>query len=780
MSQEFNHSAETLWGFFSVPGRGFYVPYYQRNYSWGKDQAEKLATDIFSGVRRTITKPNNSVFLGTVILHEEKQVKVGNHTDVPNILTKVHNVVDGQQRITSIALFACALLSQVNKMATQLCTINGETDYLKILQEELNNQKPELEEFFSIEVKKTGAEPPRKPVIIRAGDVNANPVSDQWTLNGKPSSYYRSNTSQFLSDYILGNQLEDIRKEKKIEQVLSTFEDVIKSELQDVDQVFVRDLISCSLRDNNSLYNFISYPPDMQELDILNDYDREVVLSSIVLLAACSFFKNSCNFVVIECLDLELAFDMFQSLNATGTPLTAFEVFKPKLVKDYQQRYTSTVKHYVDRIERVFDLETRPGDKQDLTAKVLVASALNYSGEAVGKRFSDIRDWLLSNQPGPDDDLAIPFIRCIADQADYHASFVKPNKPSKGSNKFKLVTELERFGVPKSESDITALCIYYLKDANHQFAHSVISLFFSKLLAASDDRDNLAAASDEFVKVVKATAAFFTLWMGAVHSKFPDSEYRLLFDQKSRNISVKFGSENQSVDFVIKHFRQALTRKGVFDTESADKSKKLWVSLAKNNTWYTRKAVCRFALFVASHDAAPSIAPGEEGLIVDGKSDSYPMLTCKKWYSREYEVIEHIATRDRPKSIKFENYFDSSIYPGNYSIVDRLGNLTLLSNRVNASIYSEWPDKVFYYWSLTSPNQAAKSPSAAELKEKLLIQKLPPQLASLSSNSSYLAPIAPLAYRGSEGLAFDKDFIDLRSENLCTRVYDKLLTWLQA
>jgi uncharacterized protein with ParB-like and HNH nuclease domain len=74
VAQPFKHDAASLHDFFSQGGRGFYVPYYQRNYSWDEENATKLIEDIFSSIKRTLTKPNNSIYLGTVILHDEKNV----------------------------------------------------------------------------------------------------------------------------------------------------------------------------------------------------------------------------------------------------------------------------------------------------------------------------------------------------------------------------------------------------------------------------------------------------------------------------------------------------------------------------------------------------------------------------------------------------------------------------------------------------------------------------------------------------------------------------------
>src|SRR5687768_9349541 len=115
MAQSFTPSADTLYSFFSQPGRAFYIPHYQRNYSWDQENADKLVGDIFSGIMRTLTKPQNTIFLGTVILHDEKNITVGTHIDTPNLLTRIANVVDGQQRIASIAMLACVLSSRIQR-----------------------------------------------------------------------------------------------------------------------------------------------------------------------------------------------------------------------------------------------------------------------------------------------------------------------------------------------------------------------------------------------------------------------------------------------------------------------------------------------------------------------------------------------------------------------------------------------------------------------------------------------------------------------------------------
>lgn len=784
MAQPFKHDAASLLDFFAQSGRGFYVPYYQRNYSWDEENATKLIEDIFSSIKRTLTKPENSIFLGTVILHDEKNVQTGVHSDTPNLLTKVANVVDGQQRITSIAMLACVIAEQISQTVPKLKALAGSATEFDALATELTDELPKLRKFFSVEIEKTGAQPALKPKIIRAGDVSANPVSDQWTLSGDINNFYRSNTSSFLSNFIAGIAINAIPTDERVGSVLRVFQEKISEEIQTADVRLASGLLSANGVADGSLKSFMAYPPTWSNIDALLPEEQSVYFGGMLLLAVCSFLKNSCHLVVIECLDLGLAFDMFQSLNATGTPLTAFEVFKPQIVKAWGTGYSTAIKPQVDRIEKVFETESNSSDKEELTDKVIVSSALVFNGLERSRRFSEERDWLTdslekSMAAGVPTQKSTDFVTSIADQAEYFLTFVKPRRSPKNSASFGLCNHLMTMGLTPQQADRAGLCVFYLKDAGHQFAHAVLSVFYAKLLRSQSNAASKIAAAAEFVAVCEATAAFFTLYMGAQQGRFPDSDYRALFQSTAGNISVANGAANQTVTFVKAAFRQALANQKVYDAADAVAARQIWVDLAKENAWYSRKAVCRFALFASAHDAAPDIAAGSEGFFTDGMANSADLLSSRVWHSSSYEVIEHVATRDQPSSIKFAAHFDASIYPGNYSIVDKIGNLTLLSGPVNSSIYSEWPDKVFYYWNLTTPGATAAGLTGAALAASLGIGTVPPSLSTLVAASNYQSHLAPLAFRGQGGHRWDAAFIARRSEHLCQRVFDKLDAWLR-
>ena len=203
----------------------------------------------------------------------------------------------------------------------------------------------------------------------------------------------------------------------------------------------------------------------------------------------------------------------------------------------------------------------------------------------------------------------------------------------------------------------------------------------------------------------------------------------------------------------------------------------MWLQNAPIKLGYGRRNVCRFALVLASHDMAPDLSPGNEGNIVKGRLGSSTYLTCERWYSPELEVLEHIANQEMPKSPYKYSPPSSDLYPGDTSIVDRIGNLTLWSRSANSSTYPEWPDKCLYYSSLTllTPTTSA---NIADLKQKLGINNVPPGLVSIVNASQYLPHLAPLVLKGLSGQQWDKASVQKRGENLCHHLFDILIDWL--
>lgn len=54
ISKAFAPTSEPISGFFQQPGAAYYIPLYQREYSWESENVEQLMEDIFNGVKSLV------------------------------------------------------------------------------------------------------------------------------------------------------------------------------------------------------------------------------------------------------------------------------------------------------------------------------------------------------------------------------------------------------------------------------------------------------------------------------------------------------------------------------------------------------------------------------------------------------------------------------------------------------------------------------------------------------------------------------------------------------
>jgi len=99
MSSRFSVEENTIFDLFSdkIP---FYVPLYQRNYDWKKEEVETLFNDWNNFLKNW--NDNKTYYLGTIVLKEENKNN-----------ERVRILVDGQQRVTTLILFYKAFLDIV-------------------------------------------------------------------------------------------------------------------------------------------------------------------------------------------------------------------------------------------------------------------------------------------------------------------------------------------------------------------------------------------------------------------------------------------------------------------------------------------------------------------------------------------------------------------------------------------------------------------------------------------------------------------------------------------
>jgi Protein of unknown function DUF262 len=100
MADEFKAEPKNIEFLLRQVGAGFYVPDYQRRFTWGKEDLDRLFEDICYGLDQRVLENTSLTFLGTLILVDDKD-GIEKKNSLPSV---VYHVIDGQQRMTTLLM----------------------------------------------------------------------------------------------------------------------------------------------------------------------------------------------------------------------------------------------------------------------------------------------------------------------------------------------------------------------------------------------------------------------------------------------------------------------------------------------------------------------------------------------------------------------------------------------------------------------------------------------------------------------------------------------------
>ncbi|NBV99974.1 MAG: DUF262 domain-containing protein, partial [Proteobacteria bacterium] len=188
----FAAESKTIRRIFGVDSTGFYVPAYQRDYSWDSEKVERLLDDVLFGTYNTLDNHKSITFLGTIIVVEtsnDNDQKITRGTSPEAIL----GIVDGQQRLTTLLMLIVALHSELR-------TYNVD-DLPESMKKNVNRFLGALEKLYLMDISNEYDESDNNihvlyPKIIRSCDVWSD--SDKTHLK----AFYGSPISQFIWQYI--------------------------------------------------------------------------------------------------------------------------------------------------------------------------------------------------------------------------------------------------------------------------------------------------------------------------------------------------------------------------------------------------------------------------------------------------------------------------------------------------------------------------------------------------------------------------------------------------
>lgn len=796
---ELSVQAQTTFDFLGDASRYLYIPAYQRPFAWkAKGDISRFFNDVIDGIHEMTGGDHDdaSAFLGALILVNDvtrEQIHPAVKAQVP---AGVHIVIDGQQRCTTIAVWVCALLTAIGDTRTLLekdlgsegeDAASGWSDLLTHidsfhtqLASMIRNKKTES---------KTSPQYTYYPKLIRSHE-------DLWSVKAREAKYVSpiGRLLWSMSCWLLT----DRRKRFKYKLDELDFDGFRIPEVPSSERISHKEVVDAFKKLLDWCTNYATNPtaesaPDLPrlweskqvqmvalgaELDetivkILkakrDELDKRQLLGHQVIRLAllASYLMNRVCVTVVTTERDDRAFDMFDALNTTGQPLTAFETFKPIVIEHVG------LAHYRDSDEfkliQEIDELFKEGDKNKQTEKFVIHAALLERGRKESKRLAKQRDWLKSHftRLGKQRE-QIKTLQNLASLARLEMNFAGLGERT----------------LPTISPD-AQLAFEILRETKHDITLPLLARFQKQYDFAATSQERGEAAAD-FGKACKIVAAFATLWRLANGGTAQiDDKFRLLmqggtlalggaqgapvfqigpycnFPESSAALSPDISRLSKEVKSLLQHGGTASQHADLADAT-------IWTAKTSGRASYLEeRRFLRFFLATAMHDSIPSVA--EIGLLERGNSGTNDMLGIHaKWFEEKHS-IEHVAPQSRRD-------WPQDIYEPDDTLQHCIGNLTLLRPDINSAIKDRtWKVKRAAFSLMIEQQSSAQRGKYEQFISQYKIKDFP-KLEQIAVEGKY-HPHLTAAAKVEDWTA---DLIRKRSANLCKLGHEQLMRWIES
>jgi len=747
---------------------GYRIPEYQRPYDWSDTNVKRLFTDCLRGFFRLGQGEGTSAycFLGSLILVDERAKET-------TFSGRSVAVIDGQQRLTTLSLMACALHSKLFSLEVeQLQGLN--TKVIKWLKQEQESFLIDLMGIALGAVHQRGGRMSFFPRIVRESTDDNRAIEPE-------DSKYNSPISKFLEEFAKSYSsqtlfecpvLPDTRAGTQVKSnflMLREFIDNLNDEesYDDYDATIVP-------KEAFTLKQYTDLLPTLRDHFEDDDSKIEKALKSLSknievadatrLLLFCNYFLSNVILTTITADDESLAFDMFDSLNTTGQPLTALETLKPIVISFENlkpKKYKGSVsKIYFEEIAEILDepnLTTT--QKQNITRDAITNAVLLTSGEKLGHETSAQRARLRSHfdkATAKNDVSARSYIKNIRNVILFRDAYWQSDYEKLGN--YHTAKNLEQ----------VKFLIAIIGGLKTHLALPILQRYWSPLIKKEDQT--------EFLEVIQAVVAFILLRRSFTGGTAGiDTELRKLMstnlntDSTKASAFLKTGieeSHRRPSSAELRAGLKASLKKGrhQFSTKEA------WISRAASNPLYEQSGVLCRALHLLAADMceADSKNPGHWLRKGIKSSANLKRANYATWMLETVKTVEHIA----PQRMAKVGDWEDEIYktPG---LVNCLGNLTLLPVNLNAAIgNSGWVRKSKFFNAIACKKDEQQMQLFLEAKADGMEFKK--KFVDLINAGEHLPLVVPI----SLSKTWSAKEIALRSENIAALAYERLDSWL--
>lgn len=764
----------------TLGGVGFYIPGYQREYSWDTTNIDRLFEGFGHGLQmlQMSDKKDAVTFIGALIVIHDVKYETVEPSVKGQLPDKVLLIIDGQQRLSTILMVNTILHEQLSVMLHQLKRLDQNNDpAIEWIANQIAVAREKLKMTYELDMHYGQNQHRWYPRIIRAYD-------DTWSRESNRSRY-QSPIAAFLHGYAAFARLEEGREYSHIAP-LTEEKDRHNKILQNY--VVIRSRIK-ELAEEKTDYEVPSLETMVQDLNFqdallserlpdfvtdrlsnkTSDFTGTFYSNLLRLLFFSQYLIQRVAVTLVTAKNEDYAFDMFEALNTTGTPLTAFETFRPRVISaEKQDGYEkSPSRQYMKSIEEFLEAHKKADDKQDATDRLLIPFALAESGHKLSKKLREQRAYLKLRfeELGTLDEK-----RLFVEHMSHISVFIKDYWPKNSDEPSKIAD------LALTNKQLSTLCLEVLRESAHEITIAPLARFFSQIqLAAGDDRD---WATKEFERALRAMTAFWIFWRSVRRSTGGiDARYREIMDKGDNKLGIKsfarrsifpksvgktyIYSPRLVADNLIAILRESLTSRSPRINNKAD-----WVQYAREVPIYEAcpKPIARIILLAANHDTLCS--KSRPGLVEVGRNGIMPMLTIEQWKSSF--TIEHIAPNSQDPSGWCSDLYEDP------DLVHQIGNLTLLPQVENSVVGNRpWKHKRAFYKILS-----ARSPKDLELKLKGAASiglNIKINTQKLLENSQCLPHVEALSTLDGE---WNTGFVKKRSEQILELAWDRIAPWL--
>jgi uncharacterized protein with ParB-like and HNH nuclease domain len=245
----------------------YHIPKYQREYTWGRNEWEQLLNDI--------DENDAGYFMGSIIC-------IDDNSELGPGESRIYEVVDGQQRLTTISLLLMAIYSSFLDLQDEM---NDDVD-----EEDLEDFKLTLSNI-------------RKQLILKKASVNS-----------KEYGYFKEKTKYCFLRVQPSTQRHNYSDYLHILNELDLLKGNLKSKF-------------CGIRRIYKAYDYF-YQHIPENLEGLNELLHKI---------------NSLKFIHIAVSSSSDAFTLFESLNNRGVPLSVMDIIKNKMLANLEKQHKMNI-----------------------------------------------------------------------------------------------------------------------------------------------------------------------------------------------------------------------------------------------------------------------------------------------------------------------------------------------------------------------------------------------------------------------------------------------------